>query len=94
MPLPPWLIWVPALALINLLVYVAVRGRWGRSVLILGVAAVLGVVVGDRVAEATNLELLRVGDMNVIGASVMAQVFMVAVTLLGALGPVRIEEDS
>jgi hypothetical protein len=93
MPLPPWLIWVPALALINLLVFVAVRGRWGRSVLILGVAAVLGVVVGDRVAEATNLELLRVGDMNVLGASVMAQVFMVAVTLLGALGPVRIEED-
>jgi hypothetical protein len=92
MPLPPWLIWVPALALVNLLVFVSVRGRWGRSVLILGVAAVLGVVVGDRVAEATNLELLRVGDMNVLGASVMAQVFMVAVTLLGALGPVRIEE--
>jgi hypothetical protein len=94
MPLPPWLIWVPAMALVNLLVFVAVRGRWGRSVLVLAVAAVLGVVVGDQVAEATNLELLRVGDMNVIGASVMAQVFMVAVTLLGALGPVRIEEDS
>jgi hypothetical protein len=92
MPLPPWLVWVPALAIVNLLVFIAIRGRWGRSVLVLAVASVLGVVIGDRVAEATNLELLRIGDMNVLGASVMAQGFMVAVTLLGALGPVRIEE--
>ena len=92
MPLPPWLVWVPALAIVNLLVFIAIRGRWGRSVLVLAVASVLGVVIGDRVAEATNLELLRIGDMNVLGASAMAQVFMVAVTLLAALGPVRIEE--
>lgn len=92
MPLPPWLIWVPALALVNLLIFVAVRGRWGRSVIVLGIASVLGVVIGDRVAEATNLELLRIGDMNVLGASVMAQVFMVAVTLLSALGPIEIQD--
>ena len=92
MPLPPWLVWVPALALVNLLVFIAIRGRWGRSVLVLAVASVLGVVIGDRVAEATNLELLRIGDMNVLGASVMAQAFMIAVTLLSALGPIRIEE--
>lgn len=92
MPLPPWLIWVPALALVNLLLFVAVRGRWGRSVIVLGIASVLGVVIGDRVAEATNLELLRIGDMNVLGASVMAQVFMVAVTLLSALGPIEIQD--
>jgi hypothetical protein len=29
----------------------------------------------------------------VLGASVAAQAFMVAVTLLSALGPVRIEEE-
>jgi len=90
--LPPWLIWVPALALVNLLLFVAVRGRWGRSVLGLAVAAVLGVAIGDRVAEATGMELLRIGDMNVLGASVMAQVLMIAVTLLSALGPIQIEE--
>lgn len=92
MTLGPWLIWVPALALINLLVFVAIRGKWGRSVLILGVAAILGVIIGDRIAEATGLELLRIGDMNVLGASVTAQALMVAVTLLAALGPIRIEE--
>ena len=92
MILPPWLIWVPALALLNLLVFLAIRGRWGRAVISLGVAAIIGVIIGDRLAEATGLELLRIGDMNVIGASVVAQALMVAVTLLSALGPIRIEE--
>lgn len=92
MTLGPWLIWIPALALVNLLVFIAIRGRWGRSVLALAVASVAGVVVGDRVAEATGLELLRIGDMNVLGASVVSQAFMIAVTLLSALGPIRIEE--
>lgn len=92
MTLGPWLIWIPALALINLLVFIAIRGRWGRSVLALAVASAIGVVLGDRVAEATGLELLRIGDMNVLGASVAAQVLMIAVALLSALGPIRIED--
>ncbi|HEX7171696.1 MAG TPA: hypothetical protein VF365_03690 [Candidatus Limnocylindria bacterium] len=83
---------MPALALINLLVFVAIRGRWGRSVIGLAAASVIGVVIGDQVAEATGLELLRIGDMNVLGASIAAQAFMIAVTLLSALGPVRIED--
>ncbi|HET9416990.1 MAG TPA: hypothetical protein VFP30_05545 [Candidatus Limnocylindria bacterium] len=93
MTLGPWLIWVPALALVNLLIFITIRGRWGRSVLALAAAAVIGVIIGDRVAEATGLEVLRIGDMNVLGASVTAQAFMVAATLLSALGPIRIEEE-
>jgi hypothetical protein len=92
MTLGPWLIWIPALALVNLLVFIAIRGRWGRSVLALAAASLLGAIIGDRVAEATGLELLRIGDMNVLGAIVVAQAFMLAVTLLAALGPIRIEE--
>lgn len=92
MTLGPWLVWVPLLAAINLLVFIAVRGRWGRIVPVLGVAAVIGVVVGDLVGERTGLEVMRIGDMNVLAASVAAQVLMVAVSLLGALGPIRIEE--
>ncbi len=90
--MPPWLIWVPMLALINLLLFIAVRGRWGRSVLALAVAAVIGVVIGDQVGERTGLELLRMGDMHIVAASVPAQVLMVAVSLLSALGPIRVEE--
>ena len=90
--LGPWLIWVPLLALINLLVFIAIRGRWGRIVLVLAAAAGAGVVIGDALGEALGLELLRIGDMHVLAASIVAQVFMVAVTLLAALGPIRVED--
>lgn len=92
MTLGPWLVWVPLLALINLLLFVAIRGRWGRIVLLLAAAAVAGVVIGDWVGERLGLELLRIGDMHVLAASVMAQVLMLAVALLGALGPIKIED--
>jgi hypothetical protein len=90
--LGPWVVWVPLLALINLLVFVAIRGRWGLVVLVLGLASIAGVVIGDWVAERLGLELLRIGDMHLIAASIGAQLLMVAVTLLAALGPVRIED--
>jgi hypothetical protein len=90
--MPPWLIWVPMLALINLLIFLTVRGRWGRSVLALAAASVVGVVIGDQVAARTGLEVLRIGDMHVIAASVTAQLLMIIVSLLGALGPIRVEE--
>ena len=93
MTLGPWLIWVPLLALINLLVFVAIRGRWGRIVLVLALASVAGVVIGDWIGERLGLEVLRVGDMNVIAASIGAQLLMVAVTLLAALGPIRVEAE-
>ena len=92
MPLGPWLVWVPLLALINLLLFIAIRGRWGRTVLLLAAAAVAGVVIGDWVGERLGLELLRIGDMHVLAASLMAQVLMLAVALLGALGPIKIED--
>ena len=92
MTLGPWLIWVPLLALINLLVFVAIRGRWGRIVLVLGLASVAGVVIGDWVGDRLGLELLQIGDMHVVAASVGAQLLMVAATLLAALGPIRVEE--
>jgi hypothetical protein len=92
MSLGPWLIWVPLLALANWLLFLAVRGRWGRSALALALAALAGVVIGDQVAARTGLEVLRVGDMHVLAASVTAQVLMLVVSLLAALGPIRIEE--
>ena len=92
MTLAPWLVWVPMLALVNLLVFIAVRGRWGKSVLALAVAAAIGVIIGDQVASRTGLEVLRIGDMHVVAASVGAQILMLAVALLGALGPIRVEE--
>jgi hypothetical protein len=90
--LGPWIVWVPLLALINLFVFVAIRGRWGRIVLVLAVAAIVGVIVGDMVGARTGLEVLRVGDMHVIAASIAAQLLMTAVSLLAALGPVQVRD--
>jgi uncharacterized membrane protein len=88
----PWVVWVPALGLINLLAFIAVRGRWGRSVPILFVAAMAGIVIGNEVGSLTGLEIVRVGDMHIVAASVAAQLLMVVVTLLGALGPVKVDD--
>ena len=92
MVLGPWLIWIPLLAFVNLMIFVAVRGRWGRIVYALAVAALLGVILGDRIGDATRLELLRIGDMHVVAASAGAQLLMLAVTLLSALGPIEVKE--
>ena len=92
MTLGPWLIWIPLLAFVNLMIFVAVRGRWGRIVYALAVAALVGVTLGDRIGDATRLELLRIGDMHVVAASAGAQLLMLAVTLLSALGPIEVKE--
>lgn len=90
--MPPWVVWIPLLAAINLFVFLAVRGRWGRIVLALAIASLIGVATGDWLASVTGLEIVRIGDMHVVAASVMAQLLMVAVTLLAALGPVRVQD--
>jgi hypothetical protein len=90
--LGPWLVWYPALAIVNLLLFIAIRGRWGRLVIGLAVASLAGVGFGNWLGEQMSMELLRIGDMNVLAASLLAQTFMLIVTLLGALGPIRIEE--
>jgi hypothetical protein len=85
-------VWIPLLALLNLLAFLAVRGRWGRIVVVLAVASVLGVALGDLAGDAVGLELLRIGDMHVLAASIGSQLLMLIVTLLAALGPVRVSD--
>ncbi|MEP6468292.1 MAG: hypothetical protein ABJC24_00820 [Chloroflexota bacterium] len=83
----PWLLITALLATINLAGFLALRGRWGRSVLLLAVAALLGTAAGDAVGRATGLEVLRLGDYQVVAASVGAQLLMLGTLLLAALLP-------
>jgi hypothetical protein len=89
----PWLLITALLATINLAGLLVLRGRWGRSVLGLAVAAVLGTAAGDAVGGATGLEMLRLGDYHVVAASVGAQVLMLGTLLLAALLPGASERD-
>jgi hypothetical protein len=87
----PWLVLTAFVAALNLLAFVWIRGRWGRIVVVLAAASVVGTITGNAIAQAIGLELLRLGEFDVLGASVVAQLAMLAVVLLAALGPRRIE---
>ncbi|HEX6129152.1 MAG TPA: hypothetical protein VF071_09045 [Candidatus Limnocylindria bacterium] len=80
----PWLLLVALVAAINWAAFIALRGRWGRMALVMGLAALAGTAIGEAVGSATGLELLRIGDFHLVAASVGAQVAML-VTLLGAV---------
>jgi hypothetical protein len=83
----PWLLITVLLAAINLLGLLAVLGRWGRVVLALAVASLIGTALGNAVGAATGLEGLRLGDYRVLAASIGAQLLMLGTLLLGALLP-------
>jgi hypothetical protein len=81
----PWFVLVAFVAAINVLAFIAVRGHWGRLAPLLGVASVGGTMAGDAIGQRTGVDLLRIGDFHVVTASVVAQLAMVAVSLLAAL---------
>ena len=83
----PWLLITALLGLINLLGFLAVRGRFGRGVVPLAAAALLGTALGNLVGGLIGMELLRLGDYHVLAASVGAQLLMLGTLLLGALVP-------
>lgn len=88
----PWLPLIAFVAALNLLALVIVRDRWGPITVALLIAALVGAIGGDLVAGRTGLELLRIGEVHVVAASIGAQLAMLAVVLLSALGPARIAE--
>ncbi|HET6381081.1 MAG TPA: hypothetical protein VFH63_08660 [candidate division Zixibacteria bacterium] len=85
----PWLLLTALVAVINLAVFVLIRGRWGRIVPVLAGAALIGSAAGDLVGGATRLELLTIGDYHAVAASVGAQLAMLVSVLVAAMLPER-----
>ncbi len=83
----PWLVMSVLVALGNLFGFVLVRGRWGSLVPFLLIASLLGTMAGNAIGDRTGLELLRIGDFALVAASIGAQLAMLAVVLLSAMGP-------
>ena len=79
----PWMVLTLFTAGINLCVFIFIRGRWGRVVLALAPAALVGTVIGHGAGDVMRLELFRIGDFNLFAASVGAQLAMLATLLLG-----------
>jgi hypothetical protein len=88
----PWLVLTAFVAAINLAAFTAIRGRWDRLLPILLVASLIGTILGNAIAEGTGLELVRIGDFNLVLASAAAQLSMLVATLLAQLGPSRTPE--
>lgn len=89
----PWLVLTAFTAALNLLAFVWVRGRWGRIVPFLALASLAGTIVGNAVGTRVGLDLLSIGDFRLLAATVVAQLAMLAVVLLSAMGPRRIVLD-
>jgi hypothetical protein len=88
----PWLVLTAFVAAINLAAFTAIRGRWDRLMPILLVASLIGTILGNAIAARTGLELVRIGDFNLVLASAAAQLSILVATLLAQLGPSRTPE--
>lgn len=85
----PWMVLVAFVAAINLTAFTALRGKWDRRFLVFGLASLLGTIAGNAIGARTGLELVRIGDFNLVAACVTAQAAMLVTDLLSHLGPAR-----
>jgi hypothetical protein len=83
----PWLLITVLLALINLLAFQVILGRWGRFAVALLAASLVGTALGNAVGGVTGLDLLKLGDYHVVAACIGAQLLMLGTVLLGTLLP-------
>jgi hypothetical protein len=81
----PWTIWTVLIALINLTLFVALRGRWGREAPALVVAALLGTAVGNFLAAMLGMDLLVLGEYHVAGAVIGAQLALITTGAVATL---------
>lgn len=85
----PWMVLVAFVAAINLTAFTALRGTWDRRFFLFGLASVAGTIAGNAIGGRTGLELIRIGDFNLVAACLAAQLAMLVTDLLGHLGPSR-----
>ena len=66
---------------------VLIRGTAGGRLPRIVIAAILGAWAGDALADRLGLEILTIGDYHLLGASVVAWVGIVIVSVVAVLGP-------
>ncbi len=87
MSLEPSLVLSVLVGIFHTALSVAIRGSaGGRLPLLLG-AAILGAWAGDAVFGRLGIDVLTIGDYQLLGASVMAWVAIGLVSVLAVLGP-------
>ena len=89
----PWLVLTVLTAALNLFAFIWMRGRWGRGVALLALGSLVGTVAGNAVGDRIGFHLLSIGDFRFAAAAIGAQLVMLVVVLLGALGPAVTDEE-
>jgi hypothetical protein len=81
----PWVIWTVLVGAINLTLFVAIRGRWGREAIALALAALAGTAAGDSLAGLLGMDLLKLGEFHLAGAIIGAQLALVTIAALSTI---------
>lgn len=85
----PALVLSVIVGLFHVSAYVFIRGRAGARLPLLVVAAILGAWAGDTVGARLNIDPLRVGEFNLLSASLVAWLAIGLVAIVAVLVPQR-----
>jgi hypothetical protein len=87
----PALVLAVLVGIFHTALFVLIRGTVGGRLPLVLLAAILGAWAGDAVAARIGLDLLRIGDFRLVGASIVAWIGIGFVVVLSVLGPTRRE---
>lgn len=85
----PSIVLAAVFAVLHVSLYVLIRGRAGARLPLLLVAAFLGAWAGDTLGGRLGADPIRIGDFNVLSASILAWIGIGVVAILALLGPTR-----
>lgn len=85
----PALVLAIIVGLFHVSAYVFIRGRAGARLVLLVPAAVLGAWAGDTVGLRMGIDPIRIGEFNLVSASVVAWLAIGLVVILTVLAPPR-----
>lgn len=89
----PAIVLAAVFAILHVSLYVLVRGRVGARLPLLLGAAFLGAWAGDALGGRLGFDPVRIGDFNVVTASLLAWVGIGVIAVLAILGPTRRAES-
>jgi hypothetical protein len=89
----PSIVLAAVFAVLHVSIYVFIRGRAGARLPLLVAAAFLGAWAGDALGGRLGLDPVRIGDFNVLSASILAWIGIGVVAVLAILGPPRRAES-
>ena len=87
MSIEPSLVLSVLVGIFHAAVSVAVRGSAGGRLPALVAAAILGAWAGDAIFGRLGINLVTLGDYNLVGASIVAWLGIAIVSVIAVLGP-------